>query len=174
MNFKHFIITRFNLPLGKAGMVDKNNTATQDLKWLTTRYSLFDSFCFPSICNQTNKNFYGCVFDSNTPEEFKSKNNKYHKLFENFIPIYLTEEEARNFLDIVNKEIQNRSQNYDYILTTRMDNDDSLAYNAIESIQNFTQECNIPSTYIINPLNGVQYYEEYNCSIMVKWRLLIS
>lgn len=171
MNFKHFIITRFNLPLGKAGIVDKNNITTQNLDWLTTRYELFDNYCFPTIYRQTNKDFlWLCFFDLNTPEKFKSKNDNYHKRFENFIPIYLTKEESLKFLDIVHIETLKRSPNADYILTTRMDNDDSLAYNAIELIQNSIKTYHKTNTYIINPLNGVQYYEEYNCSLIVKWK----
>ena len=60
---------------------DKNGNIVNDLNWLKHRYYLFETFCFPSILSQTNKNFKWLVFfDKDTPSEYVDINLKNHLL----------------------------------------------------------------------------------------------
>ena len=53
INFKHILITRFNLP--KRWNSDKQGNEILDTVWLEERFDLFEIFCIPSIEGQTSK-----------------------------------------------------------------------------------------------------------------------
>ena len=87
--FKHIIITRFNLRMGKGYEYDKNKNLTGSEEWLEKRFILFNKYCFPSLKAQLNKNFIWFVlFDSETPDRYKLRIKEYELLFSNFIPIF--------------------------------------------------------------------------------------
>lgn len=125
-NYDHFILTRFNVPSeGKESLIrDKP-------EWLKNRFVLFDKYCFPSVKNQTNQNFKWLIFfDDQTPPAFKQKIKSYSK-YEKLIPIYVEKWEFSKVKEAINKLV-----NKDYILTSRLDNDDGLNINYIETLKN--------------------------------------
>ena len=130
-SFEHFLITRFNVrTFSKSGL---------DLDWLNHRFDLFDQFCYPSILNQSNQNFKWLVFfDSQTPEFFKDKVRGYSQC-ENFIPIYVDgEHDWRMYPEGV---LSHRKEETEYLITTKIDNDDSLHKDFIKTIQeNFNKQ----------------------------------
>jgi hypothetical protein len=128
--FIHFLLTRFNLKI--AWRKDKNITPI-DEKWLEHRFYLFDRYCYPSVKNQSNKNFKWLVFfDLNTPDRYKEKIEKYKQDFENFIPVFTDKELIISTKDSIykflNKEIT-------HIITSRLDNDDAIHKDYIDRIQ---------------------------------------
>lgn len=132
--FNHFVITRFNLkqsiwPTDKQGL-QINTTA-----WLEHRFSLFETYCFPSMQQQTVKTFTWLVyFDVETPDDFKKRITVLHSKFSNFKPIYVSS--FRAFEDELPKHIQTYTMgNSPYVLTTRLDNDDCFHRDAIKVIQ---------------------------------------
>lgn len=155
--FEHFILTRFNV---------KNVLSQSDIglnfDWLNHRFQLFDDFCYPSVRAQLNQNFKWLVyFDSNTPVLFRRKIEKYAE-WQNFIPIYLNTE----FTDDVNREniLKFLNKNTDYLITTRLDNDDAISNNFVQLIQeNFTQQefefINFTNGYVWS--GGKIYYFKY-------------
>jgi Putative rhamnosyl transferase len=128
MQFTHLLLTRFNVQAGysdpKAGL---------DLKWLEYRFQLFEQYCYPSVCAQSNQNFKWLVFfDDQTPEAFKSKITVYAR-YKNLIPIYVHGYFSESVLrTILSDHIASGSS---HLITTRLDNDDAVIRNFIELIQ---------------------------------------
>lgn len=132
--FKHFIITRFNLK-NETWIKDKNKHQVLDAQWLQKRYSLFERFCFPSIANQTEKDFIWLVyFDTETPKEYKQRNAAFADHFKNFIPIY--KDSFKHFVDDLNADIKKFwRDDVAFLITSRIDNDDAFHEDAIKTIQ---------------------------------------
>lgn len=131
---KHFLITRFNL---KNKKILKNNAVVNPLskEWLDQRFHIFETYCLPSIINQTNQNFIWVVcFDSDTPEDFKPRVEDISRSYSNFKPIYVDGFSSLKpaFLNYIGNNI---SENDEFIITTRADNDDILHKDFIKTIQ---------------------------------------
>jgi len=161
--FNHYIITRFNLKQA-VWNTDKKGAEVNNEDWLKERFEIFEKYCFPSIKNQTEKNFKWLVyFDSDTPEFFKKKNKKLQSLCKVFIPIYtpsFSEFEAtlpQTIYDL-------NGNNTEYIITTRLDNDDGLHQDAVKIIQEHFVE---KDKTIIDLVNGLalQVVGEYKLSL---------
>ncbi|WP_052466915.1 glycosyltransferase [Psychroserpens damuponensis] len=150
--FEHFIITRFNIKL-KEWVVTKQGEDVTSINWLQHRFNLFETYCLPSIKQQTNLNFKWLVcFDAETPEIFKQKIKNLEESFVNFVPIYI--ENSTTFHDVILETIKSYYKAHTtHIITSRLDNDDSLHQNYIETIQNnFTPK----ASFIIDVINGYQ------------------
>ena len=61
MNYKHIILTRFNLQYDLLSDIH-----IQD-NWLEERFRLFEQYCFPSIIAQTNQQFDWVILLSEYP-----------------------------------------------------------------------------------------------------------
>lgn len=143
--FDHFLITRFNLK-NNDWNVDKNDNVICDKDWLNFRFDIFEKTCFNSIKNQNNLNFKWLVYyDIETPNNFKKHIESLNNDFPQFIPIY--KESNQIFLNDLSKDIKRFSNNKEYIITTRIDNDDAFHYQAIEKIQ---EQFNYQDSTIIN------------------------
>ena len=130
--FKHYIITRFNLK-AKEWTVTKNQTKVLDDNWLKNRFELFEMYCLPSIISQTNKNFELVIFfDTDTPQFFKDKIEGYKNQISNLVPIYV--ENMELFLPSIQQYI--KDNNEQYVITTRLDNDDCVSKFFVQEIQN--------------------------------------
>jgi hypothetical protein len=132
--FKHILITRFNL--SKRWKVDRAENSVLNKEWLDHRYQLFESFCFPSIKSQTCQNFEWWVyFDENLDTQYKIKNKELSEDFQNFIPKY---ENSYNDFEInMPKDLQIKliKEGINWLITTRLDNDDVFAKDTVEIIQ---------------------------------------
>lgn len=155
MNFQHYLITRFNIPASN-WKCDKNNKVVQDEVWLQKRISLFETFCLPSVIGQSQKNFQWLVwFDTNSPQLLKDKINEWQNKCTNFIPCYSVDYDEWQFSQMSIYIKENSKQ--EYVITTRLDNDDALRYDAIEQIQEaFVQQDNT----IIDMPNGFCYNQQ--------------
>lgn len=126
-NFSHVILTQFNLK-----GYDRNHSGL-DIDWLTSRFQLFEKFCFPSMRKQSNQDFKWIVyFDSQTPQVFKDKISEY-ATWENFIPIYLPDPLTAEF----NKQtiLENIPEDCSYLISTLLDNDDGLCQDFVQQVQ---------------------------------------
>ena len=127
--FKHLVITQFNLQKFPRG----EKTVEFWIEWTRERIKLFEKFCLPSFLNQTNKNFEWLLyFDQETPIEFGPFFERLKKI--DFIRISYAKGYA-NFDQKYLDDINTYKQEHDLILTTRVDNDDSLHKDAIKVIQ---------------------------------------
>lgn len=154
--FRHVILTKFNLKVGHWHK-DKRGDLIDTDGWLMNRINLFEKYCFPSIKNQTNQNFkWIVVFDHTTPETFRNIIDSYKYTYKNFIPLYTN---CTNHMKEILKEIGSDS---DYLISTRIDNDDAFHKNAIERIQKqFKRQkfefINLSKGYILDTINNNIY-----------------
>jgi hypothetical protein len=136
-NYKHFIITRFNVKQN-----DWNNPDTLLLlneNWLKERFELFDTFCLPSVQAQTCKNFNWLVyFDIDTPAIYKEVIESYRKLLPGFFPRFITD--MSYLINSIREDItaelnDNTGRLNNVVITTRLDNDDLLHEDFIQIVQ---------------------------------------
>jgi len=112
---KHYLLTRFNL-----GLYSENTYQIQDPEaWMAHRMELFQMYCLPSIKAQTCQEFtWLLACDPATPK-------KYLKYLEPFQIIY---EQPHLYL----RKLKPQS---DWIITSRLDNDDMLLPDYVSRIQ---------------------------------------
>lgn len=158
--FKHFLITRFNIP-NKAWQQDKNNNPVQNEEWLKYRIQLFETYCLPSIIHQTCKNFAWFVyFDANSPDYLLHKIKEWQSVCKNFVPQYSDDYNACLGHEMSDHITNMLPTDTNFIITTRIDNDDAFHKDAIKTIQeHFTPRDNtiidIEQGYCFNIGNGV-------------------
>lgn len=132
--YKHIIITHFNLDYSLLNYKNVPKEQYKNPEWLSHRFELFEKYCYPSIQQQTNKNFiWLCTFHKDTPEPFVSKIKEYEQNCEQMKISYAEHFSAyeKDISELV-KLLVPRTQ---YLVTTRLDNDDSLAIDYIDEIQ---------------------------------------
>ena len=155
-NYKHFVITLFNL---RIWVTDKNNKDTDTQKWLEDRFELFNKYCLPSVNNQINKDFvWLCLFDDGTPSEYIERIKEYKSKCPQMVPCYFSVEDMKNgWVEHLRNIIRGYlSENTEYIITTNVDNDDMIHQNMVSRIQ---EEFNKnKKTGIYSMLFGYQYF----------------
>ena len=135
MLFVHYVITRFNIP-SSGWQHDKNNKIVRDEAWYEKRIALFEQFTLPSLINQTCKNFVWLVyFDPKSPEMLKDKIKQWQNECITFRPCYSDDYDKWQFQEM-SDYIKAEKVQSEYIITTRIDNDDAFRNSAIEEIQN--------------------------------------
>lgn len=113
MKFKHYIITRFNF-----GIYDRKDAG----EWMEYRIGLFEQYTLPSIKAQTNKNFtWVLCFDERTPGKIICKYD------------YLDNVEI--FYGRGKDWIKQKPAETDWIITSRIDNDDFYHKDFVQNIQ---------------------------------------
>lgn len=137
-SFEHYIITRFNVKIPQVNVMgpDKRKLFGEPLgldeKWLRHRFALFEQFCSPSVLQQTEKNFkWILLFDSNTPSFFKDKINEVCRS-ENQIVLFMNEWSLTRLREEIKKRLSPSTQ---YLMTTRLDNDDALCKDFVKIVQ---------------------------------------
>ena len=138
-NFQHIILTKFNVRVNYKNL--SKSTVGLSPDWLEHRFQLFDRFCFPSVKEQSNQNFKWIVFfDAQTPEKFQHKVQEYTE-WQNFIPVYVDRSIYPPGGLAKPVVLQHLNQNKDYLITTRIDNDDAISHDFVSIIQdNFSQQ----------------------------------
>ncbi len=125
MKVKHCIQMRFSVPMDGYEITDE---------WLDYRFTIFEEVTLPSLLQQTNKNFeLFCYFNENTSQRWKEKIETYTKIF---TPIFTKS------IGQANHYFSQMDQNFEYLLTTRLDSDDAIALNHIEIVQENFEEVN--------------------------------
>jgi len=142
MKFKHFVLTKFNLRIhhtkGKANLGGE---------WLDHRFEIFDRFCYPSVVNQACTNFEWLVlFDERTEDKYKVTIAKYS----GFTPVFV--KGIQGIKDIIKGRLK---EPVDYLITSRLDNDDALSRTYVEYIQ---QQFAEQEFEFVNLDNGCQYH----------------
>ena len=131
-NLQHIIVTRFNC---RFGTMPKHLTFQVPTapNWLDDRFDLFEKYCAPSLHAQTQHRFQWFVyFDQNTPPRYLQRAeralghraNMHVKLCEAFT-IEKLREDIRSATPTATQ----------WLLTTRLDNDDGLGSNFVERLQ---------------------------------------
>lgn len=124
-NFDHFILTRYNY-----GLYD-NDLIKDKGSWMRRRFELFKK-CSDSVRAQKNKNFRWVIsIDKNTPDSWINEISRYTDY--NSI---ITSREIRDFMK-VNIDLMCKKE---WVITTRLDNDDVIDPTFVEVIQSEFRE----------------------------------
>ncbi|WP_291117078.1 glycosyltransferase [Flavobacterium sp. UBA6135] len=133
MDFKHYLITRFNLR-NKKWDVTKNNESLLTDQWMNHRMELFENYCLPSVKSQNNKNFTWLLFfDITTSDVFKNWILNTTK-DTNFIQCFFIDG-MDSFSDSIKEFIAKDASSFTHIITSRIDNDDCVSKFYIDEIQ---------------------------------------
>lgn len=137
--FRHYLVTRFNVRVPQWRDVDKAGVPTLDDAWIIHRLDLFQRFTVPGVVEQSCDNFHWIVLvDRETPEHFKRELEA--------LPFYEVLYTADWLVDL-----QKRLSQRGWIVTTRLDNDDTIHPGFIETVQkNITTK----QFHFINLCNG--------------------
>lgn len=129
MSFKHILATRFNLSFSSLEK-DKNNQNTRDAAWMEHRISLFSKFCSRSVCSQNNKDFVWLILiDQNTEQHWEDSIKQSISRDINALVVRCGPYPS---WDALIRSIVSVGQFY---IMTRLDNDDSISRNFIDTIQ---------------------------------------
>jgi hypothetical protein len=162
--FQHFLITAFNIDLGL-----KSREAIIEPKYLLKRFQMFQDICYPSVVSQTNQNFlWLCFFDSESPDIIKEKINKLTN-WKNFIPVYV--KPIINYSNVFSEALEQYvSKDTKFAITSNLDNDDAIATNFIQTVQNNYREqefefINLPFGYMLRE-DGLFMREFLSCPFL--------
>jgi hypothetical protein len=124
--FTHLLLTRFNTAADFAP-----SRLGLQRKWLTNRLALFEQYCFPSVDSQKDVDFRWLVFfDAESPEWLRETIPNYEpRLTPIFIEGEATDEKIAE--TVANSGLVTTP----YLITTRLDNDDSLAEDHLARVQ---------------------------------------
>jgi Putative rhamnosyl transferase len=152
IQLEHFIITRFNLALFEC---DKFGQSVLDDRWWEHRIELFSQFTIPSLEGQSNQCFKWLILiDENTPSEWDNLLREEISALEERAQII----RCRGANSWMTGFSQHVAPETSHLLTTRIDNDDSFASDAVEFIQQvasfFISGRNMPERFIINMAHG--------------------
>jgi N-acetylglucosaminyl-diphospho-decaprenol L-rhamnosyltransferase len=140
----HVLLTRFNLP---SPGVESHVRAREG--WLTRRVELFERYTVPSIRAQSRRNFSWLIyFDPDSPRWLVKRMAPYVEEGL-FIPI---ERSAVSPDDVVNDIRQHVGQHSTRLITTNIDNDDGLAADFIERVQEANTSGARSAVYVVNGL----------------------
>lgn len=155
VKFTHYLITRFNVPV-KNWDRDKAGKPVLDDAWMRSRLELFRRYCVPGIAGQTNKNFTWIIYyDTLTAAPFLDEIHQAIRDMPNVMARPVQDFEAlmadlRQLLSSVPTP---------YVISSRVDNDDSLGPAYISEVQKHFLE---HDKHIINFLKGV-LYDTHRC-----------
>jgi len=157
--FFHVLITLFNV----------RYSLKSDLhgleKWTEERIPLFEKYCLPSLQAQTNQQFaWLIVLDPSTTKKQRKQLQEFQLKQPNIF--FLDYPDWDTVEQPINEWIQSIGIDADYLITSRVDNDDILHEDFIATVQS---ECKRnPGEYLLNFMNG------YNMRIKKKKNLLFN
>lgn len=137
----HLLVSRF--ACGTKDFITK--------EWVDYRLDLLEKYCYPSIVNQTNKNFKWLVFSTecNINEEQTERINKLEMM--NHILL----KKGYGYVHAVQDEAKKIRKDVDILVTSRVDCDDALGKHFIENIQNNINKKE--DTFVLNFPKGIEY-----------------
>lgn len=164
----HVILTRFNLPSGGSEALIRSRDG-----WLTSRVSLFERYCLPSLQMQTCRNFGWIVyFDPASPDWLRERIAKWseERLLTAIFRESVTKDEMISDIQLC------VGRNHKMLMTTNIDNDDAVAVDFVERLQrSATAKCRT-AVYLANGLilTGDRIYANRDpdnafCSVLEPW-----
>jgi hypothetical protein len=171
----HFILTRFNVrlyPKDKKG----NNTLTPE--WLEHRFQLFERYTLPSLSAQTCKDFKWIVLiDRETPQAYKERLEECVERCPNLHIIrvrsdkgYLSTQVFREVIQRDMKEAHGENFKDGQVLTTWMDNDDSLAIDFVDRVQQEAARLSVKRPTFIVFHYGLQYFTQREVAVRHRFK----
>ncbi len=128
-------------------------------EYLNYRMKLFERYTYPSVMNQTKKDFKWYVFfDDKTPEEIKKRVRGLQNDQSIFNPIFLDIEDSSKLGQSIKRDILSGYEGK--LVATRCDNDDALSEDYLEEIYRAAESCSFDHETAISFENGLQYDEK--------------
>lgn len=164
----HVFITRFNVPTpGREGLIRAKDG------WLKDRIELFERFCVPAMEAQSLQNFHWLVyFDPNSPQWFIDwlEEGKSNRRFRAVFRTSVSREE------LVSDLRETSEAHGSVLLTTNLDNDDGLAVDFVQRLQNSVTSPTRTAVYLVQGLilSGTSTYLRSDprnafCSVAESW-----
>lgn len=160
MQICHLIITRFNI------RYEKGSTLAIQPNWLDERLRLFEQFCLPSIQRQTCPDFTWLLLgDTDTPDNYKIRIENYALQLPQLKVYWLpfADDAYHAFYRQIGHTF---AQGKDILISTRLDSDDALSANYVETIQQAAQE---GKEGIVSFPEGRQTFVQDNKSYRVRY-----
>lgn len=159
----HYLITRFNIHEESWLTKDLSGKIVCNDEWMEHRFKLFEKYCLPSILDQTSTSFdWVLLFHHKTNEKWKQYAEELVAKHPRFRILYV----GRRWLVELQCFLVDDCTT-DYLITTRLDNDDVLAPDYIKHVQ--ARAVKNIFTFIDHPIGyrlkkGKLYYhlESYN------------
>lgn len=160
-----YLLTRFNLKFWKK---TKNGMDTRSAEWLSRRFELFETYCVPSVANQTEKQFlWFCLFADDTPVGWLDRLVDVRKRCKQFYPLLLSDEEGQDHETVIACFLETIHSQGQMVITLRIDNDDAIANDFIEKavvVANHQKENKAVYWYE----KGIQYYHHKKVAFVYK------
>lgn len=151
MRYKHLVITRFNI------QISRSHEARPTKEWMQERLRLFETYCLPCMVQQTAGDFtWLLLLDEHTDEEHMTK---LRRMCGNYPFIRIRPTAETNDLTALYRQIAEEERGEaDWLVTTRLDNDDCVASDFVVQIQSAVREADMP--YAISMPTGCQLFEK--------------
>jgi len=128
--FEHIIITRFNIKHEEWKNKVRN---TNWEKWMKERVKIFKKYCSPSVANQSTNEFVWLVcIDPNTKDKYR-KSILEEKSKSKSIEV-IEVDSLKSLTKDVKSYILNNVEE-EFVITSRLDNDDAIEKNFVKDIQ---------------------------------------
>lgn len=125
-----YLLTRFNLKFWKTA---KSGMDTRSTEWLRKRFELFETYCMPSVRNQTYSEFlWFCLFSDDTPQEWLDRLVEIKKQCRQFYPLLLSDKEGEEHDRVLGRFLDSLHFEGQQVVTLRIDNDDAIGSDFIE------------------------------------------
>ena len=169
MQFRHFVITRFNIRINDAfkhvrGPVVRIPVDPSDPDWLDVRFKVFEITCLPSITGQVDQSFAWIILvDPSLPASDRDRLRA------------LTAGKKETFIHAVDPQSDLASLDWlgpysvggaDYVITTNLDNDDALSAGFVATMHEHLRDADERGT--LPPIGFI------GARKIVQWDLLTS
>jgi hypothetical protein len=122
-------------------------------EWMEGRIQLFFDYCYPSVKNQSNKNFEWIIFfDSRTPKEYLNRISEMDD--QGIIEFRFTDHWDKLDAEIL-QILDEHKHSYGQLISTRLDCDDAVSEDFVERIQGEVLKNRAQTPFAINFSNGV-------------------
>lgn len=133
MSFCHLILTRFNV------QYEPNDVIGIQPEWLEERLRLFEQYCIPSVQHQTCPYFIWVLLcDIRTPETYR-KRIEHYQVQSPQIQIYWCSYQSDGYHSTYREIAKKHMRKGDLLITSRLDNDDTLAPDYIARVQEIAE-----------------------------------
>jgi hypothetical protein len=151
--FTHYLITRFNVKVDGLGP-EPFPASARTVDWEATRLQLFTRYCAASVNGQSNRNFTWLLCCDITSHPGLLNDIRHAIATGIAYEIML----VRDYSDMM-QQLQQRClrAESDFVITTRLDNDDGISVDFIQTVQSHYTEAH---NTIINLLGGVHYQQD--------------
>jgi hypothetical protein len=147
MNFRHIVMTRFNLATPGREAAIRNNPG-----WLDRRFDLFERYCLPTMAAQNCQDFEWIIyFDVGTPEPIRQRieaARRVRKFHPYFTGLFHSDGWRNSAFELLGEERPER------LLTTNLDNDDGLAVDFVSRLHAAAQARTSDAPAALNFTNG--------------------